>query len=76
MDSAECNDHTNPGMRSHKAKTQTLLKALRQGLTGSACVRGLRGDGLGIVECERIVHEATVAASVRLGVLDQLLLRE
>ena len=45
-------------------------------ITGSVWVRGLRGNGLGFVECERVVHETIVAATVMLGVINQLLLRE
>ena len=45
-------------------------------ITGSVWVRGLRRNGLGLVECERVVHETTVAAIVLLGAINQLLLRE
>ena len=45
-------------------------------ITGSVWVRGLRGNGLGPVECERVVHETIVAATVLLRAIIQLLLRE
>ena len=38
--------------------------------------RTQRGNGLGLVECERVVHETVVAATILLGAINQLLLRE
>ena len=45
-------------------------------IAGIVWVRGLRGNALGHVDCDRVVHETIVAVTVLLRAIIQLLLRE